>query len=368
MKILQIIPSLHGGGAEKFTIDLCNELSKEHEVVLCSLFDVEEHMFMQDQLNDTIKVITLGKKLGLDFSIFTKIFKLIKSEKPDVVNTHLRALFYSALPIVMKKSKFFHTVHNVAKNETGKSYRTIYKVFFKYFNVTPIGISNEIQKSIISTYDLNSVPIIDNGVLAPHTTNQYDTIIQEIDNYKIDINTKVFLTIGRISEQKNHTMLIDVFNSLLKKQHNVVLLIIGEDYSEEKKLKNMLVDKANTNIHFLGMKNNIADYLAGSDAFCLSSLYEGLPITLLEALAMGTIPICTPAGGIVDVLTDDIGFVSKGFTADDYKKEIIKFIDMSNSQKNKMSEQGEIIFKQNYAIAITAMNYLNLYNNEKIKI
>jgi len=92
MKILQIVPSLHGGGAEKFVIDLSNELSNTNEVIICSLFAVEKNMFMVDAINKNIKIITLNKKLGLDLKIFFDIYKLLKEEKPDVVNTHLRCI------------------------------------------------------------------------------------------------------------------------------------------------------------------------------------------------------------------------------------------------------------------------------------
>ena len=70
LKILQLISSLHGGGAEKFCIDLSNELSKENEVVICSMFDIEENMFMAKKISKNIKVITLGKKVGFDIKIY----------------------------------------------------------------------------------------------------------------------------------------------------------------------------------------------------------------------------------------------------------------------------------------------------------
>ena len=133
MKIMHIIPSLHGGGAEKFAIDLCNELSKENEVIVCSLYNVTDDMFMVKALQNNIRLITLNKKMGLSLSMFFKVYKLIKDEKPDIVNTHLRAFFYSSLAVMFSGKKFFHTVHNLAQNEGRKTYRRAYKIFFKFF-------------------------------------------------------------------------------------------------------------------------------------------------------------------------------------------------------------------------------------------
>lgn len=362
MKILHIVPDLHGGGAQKFCIDLCNELSKEHDVTVCSLFDVEEYMFMADALNPSIKRITLHKKLGLDISIFFKIHRLIRSGNYDCVNTHLRGLFYSILAIVMNKTKYFHTVHNMANSETDKTHRFIYKILFKFFNVTPIGISKKVSESIQIEYGSEFNILIDNGTKQHKPTNQIEHVREEIQSYKKNINTKVFLTIGRIAPQKNYKMLVDVFNQLLAEEENISLLIIGKDDEIGDPILKQLLKIAKPGIHFLGMKQNIADYLYCSDAFCLSSLYEGLPITLLESMSLGIIPICTPAGGIVDVLDDmQNGLLSTDFSSESYYLKIKQFLSLTEKSKIILSNNALRNFKDSYDITRTAKKYVECY-------
>ena len=96
---------------------------------------------------------------------------------------------------------------------------------------------------------------------------------------------------------KNQKVLIKAFNRLSVKNKSVVLLIIGDNYDSH--LGSELQQISNESIIFLGQKHNIADYYLNSDAFCLTSTNEGMPITLIEALACGCVPICTPVGGIV---------------------------------------------------------------------
>ena len=112
-------------------------------------------------------------------------------------------------------------------------------------------------------------------------------------------------------------------------------------------------ERANPKIKFLGEKNNVNDYLLCSDAFCLSSIYEGLPISLLEALSCGITPICTPVGGVPDVIKDgENGYLSKGFETNDYCKAIRKFIEKPIN-KNLLVN----FYKKNYSMEVCAGKY-----------
>jgi len=362
MKILHIIPSLHGGGAEKFAIDICNELSKGDEVVVCSMYKVTKDMFMVKSLHENIKLVTLDKRLGFSPSMFIKVYKTIKAEKPDVVNTHMNAFFYSSLAIIFSKIRFFHTVHNLAKSETRKTYRRIYKIFFNFFGATPVAISEKVLKSIQEEYGKNFTLLIENGVKKPILSNHYEETRKLVNSYKLNDETKVFLTIGRISPQKNQKMLIEVFNKLINKGENIVLLIIGDASDENTRvLKEELLTLSKEKVHFLGLQEHVSDFLACSDAFCLSSLYEGLPITLLESLAMGVVPICTPAGGIVDVVNNEIGLLSKDFSSVSYSTQIETFLRLSSTKREELELNCKVLFEEQYDISKTSMQYLSAY-------
>jgi glycosyltransferase involved in cell wall biosynthesis len=329
------------------------------------MFDVEEHMFMAQTLYPSVKRITLHKKPGLDISVFFKIHKLIHNNNYDSVNTHLRALFYSTPAIVMNKTNYFHTVHNMAAKETGTVSRFIHRLLFRYFGVTPIGISREVLSSIQEEYGGGHIVLIDNGVKHPEATTNIANIQNEINNYKKTSDSKVFLTIGRIEHQKNHMMLVEVFNRLISEGDDVILLIIGDDPYPEKPLLNKLKNIASSGIHFLGMKQNVSDYLLCSDAFCLSSLYEGLPITLLEAMSLGVIPICTPAGGIPDVLQDmENGLLSTDLSGESYYAKIKQFLSLSTETKTSLSIKTIHDFENAYDITKTAQKYIELYKKE----
>ena len=105
----------------------------------------------------------------------------------------------------------------------------------------------------------------------------YDTAKEEIINLKKSPFTKVFVNVARVSKQKNQELLIKVFDKLLNESKDVILLAIGRqtDLSYLKKIQ----DKIPKNVYLLGSKSNATDYMLLADAFCLSSLWEGMPIS-----------------------------------------------------------------------------------------
>ena len=98
MKIVEIIPQLSSGGAERFVVDISNELSKRHDVSLIVSFALEGKLaFYLPELAESVKVHSLNKRLGLDISYLYRLYKTIKQEAPDIVHTHLDAYTHFAI-------------------------------------------------------------------------------------------------------------------------------------------------------------------------------------------------------------------------------------------------------------------------------
>ncbi len=116
--------------------------------------------------------------------------------------------------------------------------------------------------------------------------------------------------VGRFNPPKNHTFLIEIFAALLKKEPNAVLLLVGngDDMPKaEAKAQSLGIVK---NVRFLGVRSDVADLMQAMDVFVFPSLYEGLPVTMVEAQASGlpclisdkVPPECIMTNGLVDVM------------------------------------------------------------------
>ncbi|RGJ63668.1 glycosyltransferase [Bacteroides stercoris] len=112
--------------------------------------------------------------------------------------------------------------------------------------------------------------------------------------------------------------------------------------------ENFLQEQACDKIYFLGLKKNVGDYLKNSDAFALSSLNEAMPITLIEALACGCIPLSTPVSGSVDIIQNGKnGFLSKDFSVDSY---ITMLKDFFKNHENIDKKELEVYFENNLSM------------------
>lgn len=369
MKILEIIPQLSSGGAERFTVDLSNQLCvcEKKEVVLVVLHPFEGLDFYKSELSPKIKVISLNKKKGVDILLLFKIYKVIKEEQPDVVHTHLRAIVYSFFAIFCyrKRIKFVHTVHNDAFKEAGRnvSYYSRKFLFSKRWT-TPVTISHTSDKSFEQLYGFKATMIV-NGRNIPEGLSVSQAVIDEFKEYRKSDDTKVLVNLARINSVKRQTMLAKIASQLTKEGYNFTLLIIGNTKNIE------LVDEIKSykcpDIYVLGERNNPLEYLKMADAYCLCSTYEGLPISLIEAMGVGIVPVCTPVGGIIDIVKNGInGFLSSDTTEDAYYTSLRRFLDLKIDEMQVMKAESLNSYLP-YSMTQCALKYINLFNQKNIR-
>lgn len=365
MKILEVIPALNPGGAERFVVDLCNQMAIDgHEVTLLTMkdFSLENYGFYKAELSEKVRILNLS--LGkFNVGTFIKVYKAIKSVKCDVAHLHLgSSVFFSLLAILFdRQKKYVVTCHSQAEGEK-KSERLRFSVknlCLKFHLLDQVAISDQNEKSIRKMYSVPAVKLIYNGRAAVSVTNKYEDVRKEVESYKKTKNTKEFVIIARCNPVKNIPRLVRCFNKLIEEGEDVTLLVIGSGY-DAPSIQSVL-QQANERIHFLGPHHNVADYLSCADFFTLSSDYEGMPITLIEAFACGCIPVGTPVSGFNDVVEDGVnGFVAEDFSDESYidalkraitqqnkiSKDSLKTIYVSKLSMEACAKQYELLFQQ----------------------
>ena len=362
MKVLEVITGLSSGGAERFVVDLCNQMVEDgHEVYLLVMkdFNVGNYDFYKKDLSESVHIQSLGlNKFGV--STFYSLYKAIKDIPCDIVHMHLDPPFFGILSYIFdRKKKYIVTSHNQAESEREEKMRFYVKQFcFKLGLFEQVAISHQNATSITTVYGKQPIETIYNGRAFTPLSGRNEEVITEIEKFKKTLGTLIFCIIARCTKQKNIPRLVRVFNQLHQQGFDFELLVIGSGYNQPEYKK--CIENASSHIHFLGECHNVVDYLSCSDFFTLSSDYEGMPITLIEALACKCIPVGTPVSGFNDVITDGVnGFIAKDFSDNAYLdalKRAITYRDKIN--KNDLYS----LYIKEFSIQSCASKYETLFS------
>lgn len=360
MKIINVIPQLVSGGGERFTIDLCNALAElGHEVALIVFFAPDGHLgFYRNELSDKVKFISLDKKVGLDATLAFRLRNVIRDFAPDIVHSHLRAIHYMPLTALTVKAKFFHTVHNTAEVEAaGAIGGAIRKWMFNTGKITPVTISLESLASFEEFYG-HTAPMIFNGRDIPESLTVSDSVKEEIDGFKKTPTTKVLVHIARWTDVKRQDLMARVAKKLNDEGFDITVILIGK--VTEEILQG--VKEANCPVcHVLGERKNPLEYLKAADAFCLCSTYEGMPISLIEAMGVGAIPVCTPVGGIVNLVKEgETGFLSEDISEESYYNALKRFL-LQSDERNAEMKVKVLKTYEPFTMRECADKYVELY-------
>lgn len=361
MKILHIHTSFTSGGSEAMICGLANEMVKTENVSVCSIFKPKENDVFWNKLSPNVCKLSVGKlNPGFSISEIFKIYRLIKRGDFDVVNLHGFFYYYILTVFLLhKRVKFFYTVHSDAVMENSTWDRRLFpvkKLFFKIGWIYPITISEASKASFTKLYGTES-ELIYNGVPKP-TISQVDFL----SVYRISPKTKLFIHAGRISKEKNQLTLCKVFQTLISKGFDIVLIIAGS--VQNKEIYNSIKPYLSNRIHYIGERNDVPQLMSNCDAMCLPSIWEGLPITLLESLSVGCIPICSPVGGIPNVITNGKnGFLSSSSSEKDYLATMEYFLSLKEEQLRTLKTDCMTSFEK-FDIINTANRYLDCYQSK----
>ena len=281
--------------------------------------------------------------------------RIFKQEKPDIIHTH-RYLSRYAVPasIFTGVKGRVHTVHSVASKEVGTVDKFINRFFYKTSLMYPVAISPEIKSTIEDIYNLgpDHIGMVYNGI-------DLNKCISK-QSYKPNEAFKL-LHVGRFQDVKNHFGIIKAFSNVCKKHDNVKLYFYGQG-----ELLNDCIDLVRKlgieqNVFFCGITDDVYSVMHEADLFLLCSHYEGMPMTLIEAMATGLPIVATGVGGIVDMIDDRIN----GLLCVDSEKDIENKI-MSLIIDEKLREtigKNAIIKSSSFSSSNMADGYLKIYND-----
>lgn len=348
-----------GGGIESVICSIAGEMARQgHDVTVCSIYRPKQDDIFWYQLPENVHRDTLGKETtGFSLREVFAVYRYIRRGHFDVVQLHGFLYYFFFAVVMLPRQRFFYTFHSDARRENFKwdaRFFPLKKLVFRLGLVRAITISPASQQSFRDLYGCSS-SLCENGIPMPAVDDSPNVV----DEARLTPSTRVFLHPGRITEAKNQLVLVRVFRRLIEEGQDVVLLIVGKE--EDDAILQQLRPYFSDRIRYLGLRTDVPSLLARADAMCLPSVWEGLPITLLECLAVGCIPVCSPVGGIVNVVEDGRnGLLSASSAEDDYYRAMQRFLVLDADGVARMKQQVRASFRP-YHISHTVEKYLSAY-------
>lgn len=294
MKILIIVDSLKiGGGSDKFAAILGRELyNKGYEVSFLTLSDEDpKYEFKGDYY-------TLDEK-DIYGSNLKRIFKLLKYspkvkkvceelEIDTIISAGDPANFHAILSrwLFGNKVRIIITQHMNPEIFLDSKIRSwLIKFFFPLADKT-VCVSKEIERILNEKYGIqNTLTIYNMMDMEENIKKSQEELPQEYDEL-MDGNDFNFINIGRLDRQKGQWFLIRSFKKVVDRYKNARLFILGEGNLRDK-LEHLINElDLNGNVFLLGEQENIFSFLKNSNCFILSSLWEGLPLALIESISI----------------------------------------------------------------------------------
>ncbi|MBN2090018.1 glycosyltransferase [candidate division KSB1 bacterium] len=360
LNVLQLVNGFAIGGGEIGLLTLVKLLNREkYHQVICA---VGQGGPLQPDFEATgYRVEVFNKKRSFDFSLITKVAKLMQEEKIDIV---LTTLFYADVigafasnragvpvdiswEVVSHPFKFHHTY--------------AYKRALRHIDMV-VPVSHAIGRQVMAERGVpqSKIHTIHYGVDI-EKYNVRDGVAKRAE-LGLRPDEVVFGTNARMTHQKGHVYLIEAAQEVVKKFPNVRFVLAGDGPLRadiENQIKNANLEK---NFLLLGFRNDIADLLPAYDMYVLPSLFEGLPNQVLEAMSCGKGVIATAVDGTVEAVVEgETGFLVPSKDSGALTKALLNVLE-NRQLFTKFGESSRKRIEQNFTIEQEIQKFESLFD------
>lgn len=358
ISVMQVIYSLRIGGSEKLALDISSNVDPvRFRPSVCALD--EDGDLAQELEAEKIEHCVLHRK-GIEFDILRRLYRLFKKNRVKVVHTHhFTQLFYAALPARWAGARIIHTEHEFFSYlENGFTRAMIRPLLRLCDRMTVVG--PEVADYFVRTIGIpeKRVMIVPNGVDIAAFDCDREAARAELGLSPHDV---VIGTVGRLEPEKDQATLLEAFRQVKGGNRPIRLLIVGDGrMAGELKSQAERIGVSDRTL-FLGYRRDIPKLLAAMDVFVLSSIREGLPISLIEAMAARRPVVASDIGSIKDLVQDGRnGVLVPSGDAVSFGKVLQRLIE-NRELREGLGEGGHRTVEASFSLSTMIRTYEDLY-------
>jgi glycosyltransferase involved in cell wall biosynthesis len=301
IRVLQVVPDLGVGGLSRVVESICATLDKERfEVSVLSFHGGGE--FADVLRTAGVPVFTLGSRdfrQRTSYASFIDVARLLRREGIDVLHTHNTQPFLDAVPggVLARVRTMIHTDH--ARHFPDRWRYMFAERVLSRFVYRVVGVSEDTSRNLVRYEKISprKIVTIPNGI----SGSVYDVPVdRDAKRRELGLapNAKVLGFASRLEPQKGIPYLLEAMPEIVRRSPDVVLLIVGQGREQQQLERQVAALDLQASVRFLGVRFDMPQMLGLFDIMVLPSIWEGLPMIILEAMAAGCPVVATAVGGV----------------------------------------------------------------------
>jgi sugar transferase (PEP-CTERM/EpsH1 system associated) len=371
--VAHLIYRLDIGGLETLLVDAINRMPahRYRHAVIC-LTDYTE--FAQRITRPGVELYALHKPPGLELVTHKRLFKLLRTMRPDVLHTYnLGTIEYHATALLARVPVRVHAEHGRDASDPhgiNRKHNLLRRLLVPAID-RYVPVSRDLARWLRGTVGIpqSKIELIDNGV----DTERFRPATEASNEAWNAPDAFVIGSVGRLQDVKDQATLIDAFallRNMLPEQRERLRLVLVGDGPLRARLAQQIADGGLQDCAWLpGARSDVAPVMRSFSLFALSSIAEGTPVTILEAMASGLPVVSTAVGGIPDLVQDGVsGALVPPGDAQRLAEALATYV-LDAERTRLHGAAGRARIEQQYSVSAMLAHYVALYDGlRKTKI
>lgn len=300
---MQLVLSLSPGGTERLVIEICKRLSDRVDSIVCCLDGRGEWAAELEAAG--IPVIALGREPGFQPALAMRIAKVIKTHNVDVVHCHHYSPYvYGLMAAMVANVELVFTEHGRLSDGEPSRKRRLVNPLFSLMPGRVCSVSDDLKQHMIAEgFPRRRVQVVYNGIEPGHRPTPMERSAAR-DILGLPHDAFVTGTVGRLDPVKNLRLFVDA-HRLVRQRHPSAYAVIIGDGPERAALESAAAElDVTSSVLFAGYRHDVRALMPAFDVYLNCSTYEGVSLTILEAMAAALPVVATPVGGNPEVVID----------------------------------------------------------------
>jgi len=306
--ICQVLHTLDVGGAEVLATQHARRLAVSYRFVFACLDSLGT--LGEELLGEGFPVEVLGRVAGVDLGCSHRLARFLRRERVDLVHAHqYTPFFYAATArFLYRRPPVLFTEHGRSFPDYPRPKRIAVNRLLLQRRDRVVGVGEAVRQALIANEGIppGRVSVIYNGVDLPACSSiapDRQKVRRELGVSDSDL---VIIQVARLDPLKDHATAIRVIEQVSRRRPDAALVLVG-DGPEGEMIRDLIGQKRlESHVRMLGLRKDVPRLLPAADVALLTSVSEGIPLFLIEAMAAGIPVVSTRVGGVGEIIRDGV--------------------------------------------------------------